>query len=259
MRTLIFSDLHWFDNGDLPKDSYEWVIEVIKDYKADRIIWLGDIVDLWTCPLDSRSGIAPFLDYVFSLCQSNTFIVGNHDYIMPQMYPDFNGDYLRHIKLYQGDRKYHCIHGDQTDFKFWAKMVGIKPRRLISAYEWLCHNPDIILDWEGKRHFQTLVKIGKAIVEMGLISDAKPRVLDALIGLIADPVNIDEDMKTLQVRAMFIEKKWMPNLIIGHHHDARYSPWNIWKLQFEAIDSGSIDQKSYITMDNQSILLGRYS
>lgn len=82
MKTFCLSDLHiGYERANYPK--IEEVLELVRR-DADKLVLVGDILDLWLLPIELISGLAPFKDALEDLIRTanevdTTYITGNHD------------------------------------------------------------------------------------------------------------------------------------------------------------------------------------
>jgi predicted phosphodiesterase len=108
MKYLIFTDAHygWWNSRAPPIQSV--INDANKHHDIDKIINLGDVVDLWRRRLDDV--ILEQHENISRLCEDDCInIRGNHDFILDEVYPDYKS-HEHHV-----DVDIHYIHGYQLE------------------------------------------------------------------------------------------------------------------------------------------------
>jgi UDP-2,3-diacylglucosamine pyrophosphatase LpxH len=142
-RTIFISDLHVGTQESQVAHLHNW----LKSQEFDRIIMVGDILDLWAW---SRKFYLPkaqsdFIKYIISISKKVTFIPGNHDETFRTIAPcNIVGIQIENEIVYelQDGRKMLVIHGDQFDqvvlYARWLAVLGdLGYQFLLKSNHWI--------------------------------------------------------------------------------------------------------------------------
>jgi len=119
-RTIVISDLHLGTNGSKAKE----VTHFLKQYKCNRLILNGDIIDGWQLKKYGtwKRRHTAFFKTVLKMMEDYRtkviYIRGNHDDFLEQIMPLRLGKYFQIRKDYilkSNDKKYYVTHGDVFD------------------------------------------------------------------------------------------------------------------------------------------------
>ncbi len=155
-KTIVLSDIHLGTSGSKARE----VTAFLKQYKCERLILNGDIIDGWQLKKYGtwKKKHTAFIRAVLKkIEQDNTMVYylrGNHDDFLDQVLPMSYGKNFhicKELTIDTGQKKFYIVHGDVFDL-------------VTSKAKWLAHIGDIgytFLLWLNKKYNHYRIAKGK--------------------------------------------------------------------------------------------------
>ena len=168
-RTIVLSDLHLGTSGCKAKE----VTEFLKQYRCERLILNGDIIDGWQLKKYGnwkKKHTAFFRVVLKKMDKHDTKVIylrGNHDDFLDQILPLVVGRQFqirRDYILKSGDKKFYVTHGDvfdsiTTNMKWLAHLGDLGYTFLL----WLNKNYNKYREWRGLPYYSLSQQVKQAV------------------------------------------------------------------------------------------------
>ncbi len=172
-RTIVLSDIHLGTNGSKAKE----VAEFLKQYRCERLILNGDIIDGWQLKKygNWKKKHTTFFRVVLKMMDKYDtkviYLRGNHDDFLDQILPLVVGKQFqirRDYILKSGEKQFYVTHGDifdsiTTNMKWLAHLGDLGYTFLL----WLNKNYNQYREWKGLPYY-SLSQIIKQKVKMAV-------------------------------------------------------------------------------------------
>ncbi len=170
-RTIVLSDIHLGTAGSKAKE----VTEFLKQYRCERLILNGDIIDGWALKKygNWKKKHTAFFRVVLKMMDKHdtkvTYIRGNHDDFLDQILPLVVGKQFqirRDLIIHSGNKRFYITHGDIFD-------------SITTNMKWLAHLGDLgytFLLWLNKIYNIYREKRGKSYYSLSQVVKQKVKL-----------------------------------------------------------------------------------
>jgi len=184
-RTTVLSDIHLGTSGSKAKE----VTEFLKQYRCQRLILNGDIIDGWALKKygNWKKKHTSFFRVVLKMMDKHDtkviYLRGNHDDFLDQILPLVVGKQFqirRDYILNSGDKRFYITHGDvfdsiTTHMKWLAHLGDLGYTFLL----WLNKNYNVYREWRGFPYY-SLSQVVKQKVKLAVnyVNDFEEKLAD---------------------------------------------------------------------------------
>lgn len=168
-RTIVLSDLHLGTSGCKAKE----VTEFLKQYRCERLILNGDIIDGWQLKKygNWKKKHTSFFRVVLKMMDKHDtkviYLRGNHDDFLDQILPLVIGKQFqirRDYILKSGNKQFYVTHGDifdsvTTNMKWLAHLGDLGYTLLL----WLNKNYNKYRKWRGLPYYSLSQQVKQAV------------------------------------------------------------------------------------------------
>lgn len=184
-RTIVLSDIHLGTSGSKAKE----VTEFLKQYRCQRLILNGDIIDGWALKKygNWKKKHTSFFRVVLKMMDKHdtkvVYLRGNHDDFLDQILPLVVGKQFqirRDYVLNSGEKRFYITHGDifdsiTTNMKWLAHLGDLGYTFLL----WLNKNYNAYREWRGLPYY-SLSQVVKQKVKMAVsyVNDFEEKLAD---------------------------------------------------------------------------------
>ena len=168
-RTIVLSDLHLGTSGCKAKE----VTEFLKQYRCERLILNGDIIDGWQLKKygNWKKKHTAFFRVVLKMMDKHDtrviYLRGNHDDFLDQILPLVIGKQFqirRDYILKSGEKRFYVTHGDvfdsiTTNMKWLAHLGDLGYTFLL----WLNKNYNKYREWRGLPYYSLSQQVKQAV------------------------------------------------------------------------------------------------
>ncbi|WP_337042797.1 UDP-2,3-diacylglucosamine diphosphatase [Emticicia sp. 17c] len=184
-RTIVLSDLHLGTSGSKAKE----VTEFLKQYRCERLILNGDIIDGWQLKKygNWKKKHTAFFRVVLKMMDKHDtkviYLRGNHDDFLDQILPLVVGRQFqirRDYILKSGDRKFYVTHGDvfdsiTTNMKWLAHLGDLGYTFLL----WLNKNYNKYREWRGLPYYSLSQQVKQAVkIAVNYVTDFEEKLAE---------------------------------------------------------------------------------